>query len=1430
MGVGAGGDGLYNMTDGELLAPRARIGYRSNGKFVQDGGVVTISGLLSGNLYVGDGGGSDGTYQLKGGDLYASVITIGRGGKGLIEQSGGYLEPDYDLQLGDLAGSEGTYKLTGGEAYIGTEMRVGHRGTGTFEIGGAAEGISVETLVIGRIDDGKGTVTQTAGYVYSETDVYMGQFDSTSQGEYTIDGADSEFEVEETIYVGQYGSGTLTQKNGTVLATAVILGAESGGDGTGRIEGGLMDCEALSVGREGLGNLTQTGGEVNVSGSVDIGYDGTGDYTMEGGTLNADHLRIGRWGGDGTFYYTDGELNVEQLTVFSDTDEGTPYGFHSLKDWTFGGTLQLQGTFNFGEHWTFTLDGGSGGEPGGGGPPPPGGEEGGAHAGLSGRFIAKDFIMGDAGSASGWTDGGIFTIHNDLILGKQAGGSGQLDLAAESMTVGNILYVGKAGTGRMTNWGPVAASTSVVLGDQTGAEGTFEHSGDTLTTPILLVGRSGHGDFTQEGGTVNVNNILSCGANAGGHGNYMMTDGVLNARNLYVGDGGGGVFEQTGGDVNILSLLSVGDEAGPNFGEYRLNDGDVDAPTTVIGYEGVGRFKQGGGVHTVSGDLVVGEIAGSDGFYEMRGGEASAETIHVAQLGEGEITQYDGTMNVLDDLFVGCQLGGDGKYTIVGGTLDIALGKISVGLHSGTGHFELNGGTVIVDEFAINHPSVFSSTNVTSNLRVNKLTGFEQGNFAGNVELGHTVTDRIVRHTVAASESLTVGGQLIVGMDAYAWLTQTGGTVNVGTDLVLGEMPIPDKAGGVYQLDAGTVRSHGTFVGNEANGWFYHYGGTHQITDSLVVTPLNRPDITGLYEMHAGTLTSTHGYIGSEGPGDFWQYGGSYTLTGTLYVGYYATGDKGWYWIEDGNLNAGAMVVGHEGRGLAQQVGTGANVRVTGSLTVAHKHDSSYELEHGDLHAGSVLVGDRAAGTFKQTGGSHTVDGDVALAVNGNATAEYLLKGGQLNVGGSISSGSGVSRMILSGGGMYVAGDMTVDYVNVSGDAAYQRASGTTTVRNTMTLGANGFSGGWDQSGGTLVVSDLLVGDSGRGVFEISDAAAHVTVSSRLAFGPDSSLMTVPGSTIHMTGSDFQNESTNPADLAALSHLGLVFEGGPGVTDSLEAAGENRGDTLAGFTDNFAHGTLALGGAAVGKVRLDDLVDNQPGWGGAESLYVINLAVGAGSRLDLNGIDLYYLNATVDPGGEVIGGTITRVDVPGSEAVPEDPSTGLPVSVSITEHTGTGYGYGTAGIVGEGSFAPLSTTFELDAGEMDAVIAASAEGYVTLKLFYDEDELAAIVMNEQAVRPYWWDETAGQWLLGGTDTNGDPGESVFAGVNVDIDSYGVGYCGLDTTDNFAWVNATHASVYGLVGQQEVIPEPATLSLLALGGMALVRRRKLRACK
>jgi len=149
-------------------------------------------------------------------------------------------------------------------------------------------------------------------------------------------------------------------------------------------------------------------------------------------------------------------------------------------------------------------------------------------------------------------------------------------------------------------------------------------------------------------------------------------------------------------------------------------------------------------------------------------------------------------------------------------------------------------------------------------------------------------------------------------------------------------------------------------------------------------------------------------------------------------------------------------------------------------------------------------------------------------------------------------------------------------------------------------------------------------------------------------------------------------------------------------------------------------------------------------------------------------------------------------------------------------HQPTGFtddGYTTAGMP-DGSIA-LDQTIELD--DLTFVPDDNDKDMVTLTASYDESELSAKGVDEATLRLYWHDESIDEWLLAGRVSNLDQSSGEFvAGAATGV----LGDWGLDATSNQVWANIDHASTYAIAG----IPEPATLTLLAVGALWFTRRR------
>jgi RHS repeat-associated protein len=133
-----------------------------------------------------------------------------------------------------------------------------------------------------------------------------------------------------------------------------------------------------------------------------------------------------------------------------------------------------------------------------------------------------------------------------------------------------------------------------------------------------------------------------------------------------------------------------------------------------------------------------------------------------------------------------------------------------------------------------------------------------------------------------------------------------------------------------------------------------------------------------------------------------------------------------------------------------------------------------------------------------------------------------------------------------------------------------------------------------------------------------------------LALPSGSTLNVDGGATLQLQGGSLSGSLSSPAAFTIKGRLLLSPWSG---TQQLEMMSEDRGTDGAAYLNNFAIGTLELGGGA--NVNLVDGIDNSPG---PDALYVENLIVPQSAALNLSGLKL---NAKVTSlQGNVTGGSV----------------------------------------------------------------------------------------------------------------------------------------------------------------------------------------------
>ncbi len=658
---------------------------------------------------------------------------------------------------------------------------------------------------------------------------------------------------------------------------------------------------------------------------------------------------------------------------------------------------------------------------------------------------------------------------------------------------------------------------------------------------------------------------------------------------------------------------------------------------------------------------------------------------------------------------------------------------------------------------------------------------------------------------------------------------------------------------GIAEITGGQAKSCTAYVGRDEGGQVRQTGGQYEIGRKGGWCKLwlgYSAGVVGQYELSGdGWLyVQDREYVGFQGTGIFIQRDDTSRHTAYyLYLGD-EVGSRGTYTLIDGTLQTfHDQYIGGRGEGRFVQMG-GANRTTLGNIFVGYPGSPSSVYE---LHGGTVSTGKPTAlrvygaSRFLQTGGSNMSYGIQVGALPAAVVAEYEMRGGEietreLSVGyqapGVFKQSAGTVVLLLDlGMGWYLGGygqyelsgtgvlQAPEERVGMQGIGEFRQTGGTNTVSNELTIGWRpSGSGTYSISAGSLEAHTLLVGTEGQGALNIQGLAANVSVSSQCVFGPHSSLTAVPGAAIHMTGAEFVNESTDSAALAGLKNLKLIFEGGTPDTDPFEVAGKDKGGTWEAFHDNFTHGTVQLGAGDVGHVQLVDDYDNQSDTQAVgEALYVRNLTVGPGSSLNLNGLDVYCLSFTNN--GSVIedGGSIT--EVPPIQSIN---ATYLTSGYVWTGTDGTLTVSDAADIVAESSSG--QTTYAGGSFELIAALLAddSAGGIASGR--FDSGTLAVRnaaaedLLSGELVSLQLTEVTDEGDLLAGSGlfkVTGGVLEEAFGQawgevvqITFEIDPADIA----DFTTDFTGVSNITLTP---------IPEPATLTLLAIGALAVLGRRR-----
>ncbi|MBI5234907.1 MAG: PEP-CTERM sorting domain-containing protein, partial [Deltaproteobacteria bacterium] len=514
----------------------------------------------------------------------------------------------------------------------------------------------------------------------------------------------------------------------------------------------------------------------------------------------------------------------------------------------------------------------------------------------------------------------------------------------------------------------------------------------------------------------------------------------------------------------------------------------------------------------------------------------------------------------------------------------------------------------------------------------------------------------------------TLNNSLIVGDAGTGLFANSGGTHNVTGDMILGNQA---TGLGTYNLSGtGSVAVSGnTIVGMDGTGYFNQSGGTHT-TGSLVLG--QNTGSFGMYNFTGGVLNDSI-IVGDAGTGVFNNSGGTHNVTGDMILGNQATGVGTYNLSGTGSVVvSGSTIVGAFGTGVFNQSG-GGNA-ITDNLVLGDQATGSgaYNLSAGALSANDLHIGENGSGVFTQSGGSNAIASELFIGRNTGSSGSYDLSGGTLSVGWAERVGvlgtatfnqtggtNQTSELRIGGSGTYnYSGGALTATGGITNDGAFNQSGATTVNANVVNNNAYNISG----PGTNTVAGDFFNSATGTVKTTATTAVFTGTFTNLGAYVSDPSnnyfnnlIIQTTGYLHGGTGDNFfiadnfyNNSAQNTSWNTAMSLLS--FTNGMDTSHDYYLTGVDFGASVAGFTNNYAWGTLQL-----------DAGNNLNIYGTA--LYLDMVVLGSGTALNLNGVHVYY-NTLVNNGGSwalLNGGTFTQI---ASAQVPE-PTTLLLLAIGF---------------------------------------------------------------------------------------------------------------------------------------------------------------------
>ena len=1031
--------------------------------------------------------------------------------------------------------------------------------------------------------------------------------------------------------------------------------------------------------------------------------------------------------------------------------------------------------------------------------------------------------------------------------------AGNVNLS-ESGTTGRILYLTGAGSMRISG----------TIQDYSGGVGTA-HGALTISNSdtTTLAGANTYGGLTTldlGAGTV----ILAGSNNSGGA--TKLTGGTLQLNNAANGGLATGTLSLNGGTLQSLlpaqtlsnKVSLTGNSKGSGTNSITFN-GDL---TNSGGNRTLTSSITGGNTLTLAGNVNLSESGTTGRTLTLDGMYNTLITGTIQDYSDGVGTAHGGltitsygtvtlaganTYGGLTSLTWGTLIlagsnNSGGGTTLTGGTLQLnnaANGGLA------TGPLSLSGGTLqsLLPSQAISNSVTLTSlvnvsgtnsitfngafTNSGSNRTLtSSITGGNTLTLAGNVNLSEIGTtgrtlylagtgNTRISGTIqdysggvgTAHGGLTISGfgtvtLTLAGANTYGGLT----TLNseAGTLILAGS----NNSGGATTLTSGTLQLNNAANGGLATGTLALNGGALQslLPSQAISNPVSLTGFDTISGANSitfnGDVTNFGGYqlinnitggntltlagnvnlseIGSTGRTLYLNGSGNTLITGTIrdYSGGVGTAHGGLVII---SISTGTVT-------LAGANTYGGLTEVSrGTLILAGRNNSggATTLSGGTSQLNNAANGGLATGTLTLSGGtlqsllpSQALSNSVSLTDGSTVSGanSITLNGAFTNVNNNRT----LTSSITGGNTLTLAGKVNLSESGTIGRMLTLAGTGNTLIRNTI----QDYSGGVGAAHGGLTISNtgtttLTGANTYGGDTTVNGGTLSVTGAGRLGSG------NYAGNLLLSSGTLRYNSTMDQTLSGVISGGGSVIQAGSGM---LTLTGSNlytggttlsAGTLTAGNSSAFGLGSVTLTGGtlALGDIEILNTINNN---GGTILMATSTMA----------------LAANLGSGSQYKG--VERV------------STGL---------IGTSTASLLAGNAGGARSVTSSWSSDAhgNAGVKSDVLTLNGTGN---DLFVLQMSSTGVVADACLA---WYNPGTNQWVnavLGNDGGTGTLGASYTTAFNQGT-MFSLGSWGVDAANGVVWAVINHNSEFAVA----VVPEPAVPALLALGGLTLLRRRR-----